>query len=51
MPAGASPAPVTPAASIPRAAIKHLMMNPKLVDEFELKYGPGTAGPILRGAK
>lgn len=51
MPAGASPAPSTPVATIPRAAIKHLMMNPKLVDEFELKYGPGTADAVLRGAK
>jgi hypothetical protein len=50
-PAGAGPAPTQPVAAIPRAAIKHLMMNPKLVDEFELKYGPGTADAVLRGAK
>jgi hypothetical protein len=52
MPAGARSAPSpTPAATIPRAAIKHLMMNPKLVDEFELKYGPGTADAVLRGGR
>lgn len=41
------PAPTT--ASIPPAAIKHLQMNPRLKDEFDLKYGAGAADRVLKG--
>jgi hypothetical protein len=48
-PVGGPPAPsaATQTAAVPQGAVAALKQNPFLRDQFEAKYGPGSAARVL----